>query len=452
MIVTKKSLARRTVLRGLGSVIALPLLDGMVPALTPLRLTAASPVRRLGAVYAPNGMNIGQWTPGTEGQGFALTPILTPFAPVRDKIVVVSGLSNKQIADGLPSEGGAGDHSRGQATYLTGVRPKRTEGADLRAGVSVDQIAAQELGKQTQLASLEISLESADLLGSCDFGYACAYTAALSWRTATSPLLMETDPRAVFERLFGDAETTDSKARMTRLQKRKSILDSVSADVTRLQTALDPADRAKLSEYLDAVQDIERRLVKAEQQSALELPVVDRPAGAPAAYADYAELMFDLIALAYQSDLTRVFSFLMGREQSIRTYPEIGVPEGHHQISHHQDRPELLEKLAKINVFHSHIFSKFLQKLQATPDGDGSVLDHTMILYGSGLSNPNLHQHDDLPLMVAGGGAGTIKGNRHIRVAAGTPMANLHLTLLDKMGLRVDRFGESTGLIESLGA
>ena len=450
MIVTKKYLARRTVLRGLGSVVALPLLDGMIPALTPLRLTAASPVRRLGAIYAPNGMNLLQWTPATEGRDFALTPILTPFEPVRDKIVVISGLSNKAIADGLPDEGGAGDHTRGQATYLTGVRAKRTEGADLRAGISMDQVVAQDGGRQTQLSSLEISLESADLLGSCDFGYACAYTAALSWRSPTTPLLMETDPRAVFERLFGDSETTDAKARMTRLRKRKSILDSVSSDVARLQTGLDPGDRAKVSEYLEAVRDIEQRVLKAEQQSSRELPVVERPAGVPSAFAEYAELMFDLLAMAYQSDLTRVFSFVMSREQSFRTYPEIGVPEGHHQISHHMDREDLLNKLAKINVFHTQIFSKFLQKLQATPDGDGSLLDHTMILYGSGLSNPNLHQHADLPLMVAGLGAGQIQGNRHIRVPSGTPMANLHLTLINNMGVRAESFGESTGLIQSL--
>jgi hypothetical protein len=448
MFLSRLHLPRRAFLQGLGATIALPLLDGMVPALTALGQTAARPVRRLGIVYAPNGMNIWRWKPATEGPDFELTPVLEPLAPFRGRLLVLSGMSNQQ-ADAVPGEGG-GDHSRGQAAFLTGVHAKKTQGPDFQAGVSMDQIAARELGNETQLASLELALESNDLVGGCELGLSCAYTGTLSWRGPTSPVPVEIDPRAVFERLFGSSDTTDPKARLERLQTERSILDSVTSDLQRLQRRVGSSDRSKVADYLEAVRDIERRIQKAEQQSGRQLPLVEQPAGVPASFAEHARLMFDLMALAYQTDLTRVCTFMIGREQSTRTYPEIGVPEPHHPISHHQQRPEYLEKLAKINVFHLQIFAEFLEKLRATPDGDGTLLDQVMLLYGSGLSNPDDHNHHDLPILLAGGGAGLLRGGRHIKYPLDTPLANLHLTLLDKMGVPLDRLGDSTGKIELL--
>jgi Protein of unknown function (DUF1552) len=446
MIITKKCLPRRWFLRGLGATVALPLLDGMIPALSALAKTAAKPVRRLGVVYVPNGMNIWKWRPTGEGAAFELTPILQPLAAVRDHVLLVSGMSNQQ-ADAIPGEGG-GDHSRGQAAFLTGVHAKKTQGPDFEAGVSMDQIAARELGKETQLASLELALESNDLVGGCEIGLACAYTGTIAWRSPTSPMPMEVDPRAVFERLFGANDSTDPRGRMERIKTERSILDSVSEDLLRLQKRLAPADRTKVTDYLDAVRDIERRIQKAEEQSHRQLPVVEQPPGIPGTFEEHITLMFDLMALAYQTDLTRVSTFMIGREQSTRTYPEIGVPEPHHPVSHHQQRPEYLEKLARINVLHMQMFASFLEKLKATPDGDGTLLDNSMILYGSGLSNPDDHNHHDLPILLAGGGAGHMKGGRHLKCALDTPLANLHLTVLDKMGVPLDRLGDSTGRIE----
>jgi hypothetical protein len=446
MIITKTCLPRRWFLRGLGATVALPLLDGMIPALSALAKTAAKPVRRLGVVYVPNGMNIWKWRPTGEGAAFELTPILQPLAAVRDHVLLVSGMSNQQ-ADAIPGEGG-GDHSRGQAAFLTGVHAKKTQGPDFEAGVSMDQIAARELGKETQLASLELALESNDLVGGCEIGLACAYTGTIAWRSPTSPVPMEVDPRAVFERLFGANDSTDPRGRMERIKTERSILDSVSEDLLRLQKRLAPADRTKVTDYLDAVRDIERRIQKAEEQSHRQLPVVEQPPGIPGTFEEHITLMFDLMALAYQTDLTRVSTFMIGREQSTRTYPEIGVPEPHHPVSHHQQRPEYLEKLARINVLHMQMFASFLEKLKATPDGDGTLLDNSMILYGSGLSNPDDHNHHDLPILLAGGGAGHMKGGRHLKCALDTPLANLHLTVLDKMGVPLDRLGDSTGRIE----
>jgi hypothetical protein len=448
MFLSRIHLPRRAFLRGLGATIALPLLDGMVPALSALGQTAARPVRRLGIVYAPNGMNIWRWKPATEGANFELTPVLAPLAPFRSRLLVLSGMSNQQ-ADAVPGEGG-GDHSRGQAAFLTGVHAKKTQGPDFQAGVSMDQIAARELGNDTQLASLELGLESNDLAGGCELGLSCAYTGTLSWRGPTSPVPVEIDPRAVFERLFGSSDTTDPKARLERLQTERSILDSVTSDLQRLHRRVGSSDQRKVADYLEAVRDIERRIQKAEEQSGRQLPLVEQPAGVPATFAEHARLMFDLMALAYQTDLTRVCTFLIGREQSTRTYPEIGVPEPHHPISHHQQRPEYLEKLAKINVFHLKIFAEFLEKLRSTADGDGTLLDHVMLLYGSGLSNPDDHNHHDLPILLAGGGAGQLRGGRHVKYPLDTPLANLHLTLLDKMGVPLDRLGDSTGTIELL--
>lgn len=451
MINTSKYLPRRTFLRGLGATIALPLLDGMLPAFTAVAKTAANPVRRLGVIYLPNGINMHKWTPATEGAAFEFTPILEPLMPFRDRLLVLSGLCNQE-ADGLPGEG-SGDHSRSQAAFLTGVHPKKTEGADIRTGISMDQIAARVLGKETQLASLELALESNEIAGSGEDGYSAAYSGTIAWSSATTPLPMLADPRAVFERLFGASDSTDARTRLARLRKDRSILDSVTEELADLLSGLGSGDRAKLTEYLEAVRDIERRIQRAEEQSGRELPDVDRPAGAPDAFEEYAELMFDLMALAYQTDLTRVSTFLIGREKSSRSFPEIGVPEPHHPVSHHQNRPDLLEKKARIDTFHVKLLAHFLDKLRSTPDGDGSLLDHAMILYGAGMADSDGHVHHDVPILLAGGGAGQLKGGRHLRVgteAKETPLTNLHITLLEKMGIPAEQLGDSTGRIELL--
>ncbi len=450
MINMKKAIARRTVLQGLGVTVALPLLDGMVPAFAAPNDTAAQAVRRLGAIYVPNGMAMPHWTPAEEGSAFELTPILQPLAPFRDRLLVLSGLSSQEA---IPrgNEGG-GDHSRAQATFLTDARPKKTEGGDVYVGVSVDQIVAKELGRQTQLASLEVGLESVELVGTCDIGYSCAYTATIAWRNPTTPLPMEIDPRAVFERLFGASGSTDSRARLARLHKDRSILDWVTHDVSRLTQVLGPGDRSRLTEYLDSVRDVERRIQMAETQSDRDLPTVERPAGIPATFEEHAKVMFDLLTLAYQCDLTRVFTFMMGRELSDRAYPEIGVPEPHHSVSHHGYDREKIANQAKIDTFHVQLLAYFLEKLQSTPDGDGSLLDHANILYGAGLSDGHVHKHVNQPILLTGGGTGQTRGGRHLRFADDTPLANLHLNLLDKMGISLERFGDSTGKLELLSA
>ena len=450
MMVFKKHLPRRTFLRGLGATIALPLLDGMVPAFAGVRNANAQPVRRLGAIYLPNGMNMAQWTPSAEGAAFELPPILEPLAAVRDRVLVLSSLSSAE-ADQRPGEG-SGDHSRSSAAFLTGVHAKKTEGADILNGMSMDQIAAREMGKHTQLASLELGLEANDLAGGCEQGYSCAYSGTIAWRSPTTPLPMENNPRAVFERLFGSSETTDPRERVMRLQMDRSILDAVNAELVHLREELGAHDRGKVTEYLESVRDIERRIQIAEEQSNREMPVVEQPSGIPAAFDEHAKLMFDLMVLAYQCDLTRVSTFAYGREKSGRTYPEVGVPEPHHPISHHQNRPGLLEKLTKINIFHMTMFAYFMQKLRSTADGDGSLLDHVMIIYGAGMSNSDTHFHHDLPILLVGGGAGQIKGGRHLRVPVGTPLTNLHMTLLGKMGVPAEHLGDSTGTIELLSA
>lgn len=443
--ITKKHIPRRTVLRGLGATLALPFLDGMIPAFAAIEKTA---VRRFGAIYLPNGMNIWNWTPTTEGAGFELTPVMQPLAPFRDQLVVLSGLANKE-ADSKPGDGG-GDHSRAQTAYLTGLHAKKTEGADIEAGISVDQIVAKELGRETQLSSLELALEANELAGGCEDAYSCAYTGTIAWRTANTPLPMEHNPRAVFERLFGASDSTDRTARLARLKKDRSVLDAVSIELNELQRALGVSDHGKLTEYLESVRDVERRIQKAEEQSDRELPTVEQPRGIPPTFEEHAKLMFDLMALAYQTDLTRVCTFLMGREKSVRSYPEIGVPEPHHPVSHHQRNPEMMDKLARINTYHVKMFAHLLERLRSTPDGDGSLLDHMMIIYGAGMSNSDNHFHHDLPIVLVGGGAGRIKGGRHLRLKYDTPMSNLHLTVLDKMGIPVERFGDSEGKIDLL--
>ena len=448
MMVTKKCLPRRTVLRGLGATLALPLLDSMVPALSALNRTAAGGIRRMAVLYVPNGMMMPSWSPRGEGTAFEFSPILEVLAPYRDKLIVLSGLADRY---GWPQgDEGTGDHARAAATFLTGVHVKKTEGADIRGGVSMDQIAAGVLGRETQLASLELALESVEFLGACDSGYSCAYANTIAWRSPTTPLPMENDPRAVFERLFGGTDSTDGVARLARLVKDKSILDSVMDRAREIQRSLGSRDHTKIAEYLEAVRDVERRIQKAEQQSSRELPVVDRPAGTPATFEEHARLMFDLLWLAFQTDMTRVGTFMLGREVSGRSYPEIGVPDSHHPTSHHQNDPEKLAKLAKINVFHIKQFAYFVEKMRATAEGDGSLLDHSMLLYGSAISDSNVHMHDNLPLVLVGGGAGRLKGGRHVVFPRDTPVTNLFLNMLDKLDVPAESIGDSTGRLEYL--
>ena len=442
MIITKKSIPRRMMLRGMGASLALPLLDAMAPAATPLRKTAAKPVRRLGVVYVPNGMMMDHWTPAAEGTDFSFPSILEPLEPFRGSVQVLSGMRGQDAQ---------GPHARASTRFLTGVASQPDDGSSLRAGISMDQIAGRVLGRQTQLATLELGLDGRDFAGSCDEGFSCAYTNTISWANETTPLPMEINPRVVFERLFGDSGSTDPDVRKARLAKDASLLDSVTARASDLSRELGAVDRAKLSQYLEAVRDIERRIQMAEQQSGRELPVVDQPVGIPNTFGEHAKLMFDLLALAYETDLTRVATFMMGREITGRTYPEIGVPDAHHPISHHQKDPVKLEKLRKINRFHVELFAEFIERLASTPDGDGTLLDNSMIVYGAGMSDSNSHGSYNLPILLAGNAAGT--GGRHIKYPEDTPMANLHLTLLDKMGVSIEALGDATGrlALEPLG-
>jgi hypothetical protein len=396
----------------------------------------------------PNGMAMKYWVPQAEGTAFELPRTLQSLAPYRDQVTVLTGLVSR-CAYPLPGEGG-GDHARSAATFLTGVHIKRTSAADVQAGVSADQIAAQHLAEHTQLASLELALESVELLGACDGTYACAYSNTIAWRSPSTPLPMEPDPRAVFERLFGTAASTDPAARLARVRRDRSILDSVSEKAERLQLRLPASDRTKLTEYLDAVRDVERRIQKAEEQSGREVLVVDQPAGIPGDFAEHAKLMMDLLALAYQSDMTRVATFMIAREVSSRPYPEIGVSDSHHPLSHHENDPAKLDRLGQINLHHVKQFAHLVEKLKATPDGDGSLLDHSMLVYGAGISDSNTHFHDNLPIVLVGGAAGGLKGGRHIRYPKEVPLTNLWLTVLDKMGVPAEKMGDSTGKIQYL--
>lgn len=446
MFITKKYLPRRTVLRGLGAAIALPLLDGMVPALTAQRRTAAAPVRRFGVFYVPNGMSMPYWFPQEEGPLAALPPTLQSLSAFKDRVLLCGGLDDESA--NLVK--GGGDHARSAGTFLTCVPFKITSGADVFAAVSMDQIAARELSKETQLASLELGIESNAMVGNCDGGASCAYTNTIAWRTPTTPLPIENDPRAVFERLFGTTGSTDPEARMERLRRDRSILDAVGGELKGLELILGPGDQIKLDEYLDALRDIERRIQMAEQQSTRELPVVDQPVGVPSDYAEHAKLMMDLLALAYQTDLTRISSFMLAREVSGRAYPEIGVSDSHHPLSHHQDESAKLERLHKINEYHFQQFAYLVEKLAALPEADGTMLDSTLFLYGTGISDSNTHFHDDLPIALVGGKATGIQGGRYVRYADDTPLANLYMTILDKLGVPVDSFGDSNGHLERL--
>ena len=444
MIITKKHLPRRTFLRGLGASVALPLLDSMVPALTAQELTSALPVKRLGIIYVPNGVFMDNWTPPEGGSDFSLPSTMEPLAPFQDQMLVLTGLSNK-MGDAWPGEG-AGDHARAAGAYLTGVHPKKTEGADLQAGLSMDQIIARQLGQHTQLTSLELSLESRENVGACDPGYACAYANTLCWSSATTPLPMENNPRVVFERLFGGNESTDPEAWRARREEDSSILDAVGDKIAKLQGDLGHRDQLKLDEYLESIRNAERRIQMAEAQSERELPVIEQPAGVPATFQEHAKIMFDLQLLAFQADLTRVITFMVGHETSQRAYPEIGVPDAHHPLSHHGGSAEKIEKLIRVNGYHEEMFAYYLDRMKNTPDSEGSLLDNSTILYGSGMSDGNGHNHHNLPTLIVGGGAGSIKGNRHLVYPREqeTPITNLFLDLLEKFDIPLESFGDST--------
>ena len=448
MMITQKSVSRRALLQGLGASLALPLLDAMIPAMAATRITAAKPAVRLGFVYVPNGIIQKAWLPAKTGTDYEFLSTMKPLEPFRGQMLVLSNLMQR---GGRALGDGAGDHARAGASWLTGVHPKKTEGSDITAGISVDQIAAKEFGKITQLGSLEIGLEEPNLAGGCDSGYSCAYTNTVSWRTPTTPNPMEINPRAVFERLFGDGDSTDAASRIKRMQEDRSILDFVREDVSLLQSGLGSRDKSKLNEYLEGIRDIERRIQKAEEQSAtMKLPVMERPTSIPDEFEDHAKLMSDLMVIAFQTDMTRVVSFMMAREGSNRSYRSIGVSDGHHSVTHHQNDPEKIEKTMKIDQLHTKTFAYLVEKLKATPDGEGTLLDHSVILYGSSICDGNAHTHHDLPLVLVGGAAGQIKGGRHIRYAPETPMNNLLLTMLDKAGIPGEKFGDATGEIDQL--
>lgn len=441
MLIFKKSIPRRTFLRGLGATVALPMLDAMTPALS----KGAERPTRFALAYAPNGMNMQYWTPAQTGKGFEVPGILKPLAAYQDQMLIISGLNNG-AGDALPGEGESAPHERAGGVYLTGVHPLR-EG---HVGTSIDQIMAQELGKHTQLASLELGLHNTDTVGNCEKGWTCAYRMTLSWRTPTTPLPIEYRPRAVFERLFGDSSSTDVAVRMERIRKEKSLLDSVTDATVRMLRKVGPEDRSRLTEYMDGMRDVERRIQMAEQQASREIPSVERPAGIPPMFADHVKLMFDLQVLAFQTDMTRVITFMMGPEQSNRTFREIGIADVHHSLSHHQNDPEKLDKIYKINVYHSELVAYFLDKLKATPDVDGSLLDNMIVMYGSSMSDGNDHLLQNLPIALVGGGAGKLQGGQHLRFPDETPISNLYLTLLDKLDIPVEKFGDSTGQINLL--
>jgi len=443
MIVKKLALPRRTFLRGAGAALALPLLDAMIPSLTALAQTPANParLRRLGFVYMPMGCDMSRWSPPGGDTLDELSPTLGPLAPVKQKIAVISNL---ELRNAYP-----GTHATSNCAFLSAAKAKRTESTDYHLGTTVDQIAAQQIGRDTQLPSLELSMDLLSVVGQCDNGYACVYQNNLSWSSPTTPLPAEAHPRLVFENLFG--EGGGAADRQSAIKKRASLLDSVNDELVRLQKTLGPQDRNRVDQYLESVRDVERRIQQAEAATGENpLPDLDRPTGVPAAYADHARLMFDLQALALQGDITRVITFQLARETSNRTYAEIGVPEPHHPLTHHGNDPEKIAKVAKINQFHVSLFAGFLQKLESIREGNGTLLDHVLYLYGSGMGNPNVHDHVNLPIIVAGGAAGNMRGGRAIRYNEPTPLANLHLTLLDKVGVKLDSFADSDGQVDEL--
>jgi len=441
MIVTKRAMSRRTFLRGSHAVLALPLLDAMIPAATAWAKTPAKPVPRLGFVFIPMGCDHGRWTPPVQDRLTELSPILAPLDAVKDQVTVVTNL---RLQNAYP-----GTHDTSNAGFLSAAFAKHTESSDYFLGTTIDQIAAKQIGRETQLPSLELAMDLNPLAGVCNNGYACVYQNCLSWSSPTTPLPSEAHPRLVFERLFG--EGGDAAARRASLRNRASLLDSFMEDIGRLKQRVGAPDRVRVDQYLESIREIERQIQRAEN-GVMDNPTadLDRPVGVPAAFADHAKLMFDLQVLAFQADITRVITFQLTREQSNRTYPEIGVPDPHHPTSHHGGDPEKVAKIAKINTFHLSLFAQFLEKMKATRDGDGSLLDHTVYLYGSGMGNPSLHDHENLPILVAGGAACGMKGGRHIKYEKGTPLANLHLTLLDRVGVDLDSFVDSDGKVDDL--
>lgn len=448
MIIIRKAMDRRTILRGTGAALALPLLDAMIPTSTRAAEAAASARMRLQIIYMPNGMMMQNFRPAEAGEGYAITPILKPLEPYREKFTVITGLAHKQ-AEALGD--GGGDHGRSCGSYLTGVHVKKTQGADITSGPSMDQIVARQYGEATQISSLELSLDPPSLVGSCDTGYSCAYTNTLSWSTATTPLPVTINPREVFERLFGNGDSLDAKSRLARLKQQASILDAVVEDAKHLSGTMGADDRKKIDEYMQSIRDIERRIQKMEQGGTDEvaLPAYGRPAGIPDSFVDYAHMMIDLQVLASQADLTRVGSLMIGREVSGRSYPEIGVPDAHHPLSHHGNDPEKIAKLTKVNILHMEQVAYYLKRMSETKEGDGTLLDHTMLLAGASLGDSNRHDHRDLPVIVAGG---LTKGNRHIVAPADTPMTNLLLSMMDRLGVKQDRLGDSTGRFAGLTA
>jgi len=438
MFITQKALSRRTFLRGTGTVLALPLLDAMVPAARALAQTVAAPRRRLGFVYIPHGVIMSQWTPATVGAGIEFTPILKPLEPFRDSMVVVSNLTRAEANS---------NHAVSSACWLTGVSPKRTDGPDFRVGTSIDQVVASRIGQDTTFPSLELATEDfSGLVGACDPGYSCAYMNTLNWQSPTTPLPMEINPRVVFDRMFGGGGTASD--RLARMRTDRSLLDFVAADLEDLESGLGAGDRRRLDEYLSHVREIERRIQRAELRANAQPDVPAAPVGVPDSFDEHVSLMFELAALAFQADLTRVFTFMMAREVSQRTYPELGVTEPHHSISHHGNRPAAISGHALVNTYHVQLFARFLERLRTMPDGDGSLLDHSLLVYGSGMSDGNGHTGSPLPHVVVGGAAGRFKGNRHVAAAPGTPMANLLLSVGQAFGVNETSFGISTGTVD----
>jgi hypothetical protein len=442
-MITRKHLARRTFLRGLGTSIALPLLDAMTPAFAAPSKAGTKAPTRMAFVYVPNGIIMQDWTPAEVGPRFAFQPIMAPLEPHRDQMLVLTGLTQN---GGRALGDGPGDHARAASSFLTGMHPRKTAGADIKIGISVDQVAAQKIGSATRFASLELGLEDGRLVGSCDSGYSCAYSNNLAWRTENSPLPPEINPRLVFERLFGTGdEVEDAAARARRLKYEKSILDSVVAETGSLKSTLGPTDQRKLDEYLHSVREIEQRIAANERDHREMAPPFPKPEGAPLDYSEHCRLMYDLMTVAMQMDATRVITLMMGREGSTRAYREIGISDAHHPLTHHRNDETMVSKVKQINRYHVEQFAYFIGKLRQTQDGDGTLLDHSMILYGSGLADGNRHTHHDLPVLLVGGGNGTLKPGRHVRYASETPMNNLFVAMLDRMGVEVESLGDSNG-------
>ncbi len=441
-------LPRRTFLRGLGTLLALPHLESLVAATSPAAKAAASSPVRMAFVYVPNGADMANWTPAATGSDFVLPRTLEPLASVRSDVLVLSGLTqDKARANG----DGAGDHARASATFLTSCQARKTQGADIRVGVSVDQVAAQKAGLMTPFPSLEMGTDKGQLSGNCDSGYSCAYSFNIAWRGESTPMPPEVDPKLAFERLFGNSnadETAEAKARRERT--RKSVIDFVLDDASRMRRKLGHNDQRKLDEYLSAVRDLERRIEMSGKITELA-PGATRPVGVPQGYQEHVKLMFDVMTLAFRTDNTRIGTFVMAHDGSNKAYPEIGVGEGHHDLSHHESKAEKKEKIAKINRMHVELFAAWLHQLKSVKEGEGTMLDNCMIVYGSGIEDGNSHAHHNLPVLLAGGGGGLIKSGRHVRYAKDTPMANLYLTMLDRMGVSPERFGDSTGRLGQLG-